>query len=129
MRVLLDTHLLLWALSQPSKLSSAIRKQIISAEVYVSAASIWEISIKSSLRRLELSGLLLEKIPEDLERHGFSALPINFRHALAVHDLPFHHSDPFDRMLIAQAQCEDLVLLTADPSIMAYDVRTLDASR
>jgi PIN domain nuclease of toxin-antitoxin system len=96
--------------------------------VWVSSASIWEISIKASLGRLELSGLLVEKIPDDLERHGFNALPINLRHAIAVHDLPFHHSDPFDRMLIAQAQCEDFVLLTADTSIMAYDVRTLDAS-
>ncbi|MGA3015749.1 MAG: type II toxin-antitoxin system VapC family toxin [Bryobacteraceae bacterium] len=131
MNLLIDTHVLIWWSKNSRRLGRQAQKLISAPQnsIWVSSASIWEISIKVSLRRLELNGLPLEKIPEDLEHHGFSALPISFRHALAVHDLPFHHSDPFDRMLIAQAQCEDLVLLTADPSIMAYDVRTFDASR
>src|ERR1039457_1195154 len=131
MNLLIDTHVLIWWSKNSRRLGLQAQKLIAAPQhsVWVSSASIWEISIKASLGRLEMGGLLVENMSEDLERHGFSALPINFRHAIAVHGLPFHHSDPFDRMLVAQAQCEDLVLLTADPSIMAYDVRTLDASR
>jgi PIN domain nuclease of toxin-antitoxin system len=65
----------------------------------------------------------------EMERSGFRPLPITFDHASAVSHLPLLHRDPFDRMLIAQARCEDLMLLTADPAIAAYDVRTLDAAR
>jgi len=79
--------------------------------------SIWEISIRTSVGRLEISGILEGRISDDLERHGFRSLPIEVRHALAVRDLPLHHRDPFDRMLVAQARCEDLTLLTADPAI------------
>jgi PIN domain nuclease of toxin-antitoxin system len=130
MNLLIDTHVLLWWSRNSPRLGRQARVLISSPQnsVWVSSVSIWEISIKASLGRLELSGLLSARIPEDLERHGFIALPITFPHALAVRDLPLHHRDPFDRMLIAQARCEDLTLLTADPAIAAYDVRTLDAA-
>jgi PIN domain nuclease of toxin-antitoxin system len=97
--------------------------------IWVSAASIWEIRIKTSVGRLEISATPDGKISDDLERHGYRSLPVEVRHALAVRDLPLHHRDPFDRMLIAQARSEDLTLLTADPAIAAYDVRTIDATR
>jgi PIN domain nuclease of toxin-antitoxin system len=86
-------------------------------------------AFKTSIGRLEISGILDGRISSDLEVHGFRTLPIEVRHALAVRDLPLHHRDPFDRMLVAQARCEDLTLLTADPAMAAYDVRTIDATR
>lgn len=130
MNLLIDTHVLIWW-SKNSRCLGRQAKELISSPhnlVWVSSASVWEISIKAALGHLELSGSLAAKIPGDLEHHGFSALAITFAHALAVRDLPLHHRNPFDRMLIAQARCEDLTLLTADTAIMAYDVRTIDAS-
>lgn len=94
---------------------------------WISAVSVWEMAIKSHLGRLPLTRPLEESIPA-LVQQGIRALPVSIDHALAVQSLPLHHADPFDRMLIAQAQCEDLVLVTADPAIALYDVRILDAS-
>jgi PIN domain nuclease of toxin-antitoxin system len=117
LRVLLDTHLLLWALSQPSKLSAVARKQIAAAEIYVSAASIWEISIKSALGKLAANpGEVLAAI----EPAGFSMLPITGEHAARVADLPPLHRDPFDRMLVAQASVEPMLLLTNDEVLRGY---------
>lgn len=117
MRLLLDTHLLLWALGQPAKLSAAARKQIEKADVYVSAASIWEISIKSALGKLKAD-------PADvlgaIEPAGFSLLPITGEHAAKTAELPPHHKDPFDRMLIAQASFEPMILLTNDNTLASY---------
>jgi PIN domain nuclease of toxin-antitoxin system len=116
-RVLLDTHLLLWALSQPGKLSAVTRKQIEDAEVFVSAASIWEIAIKFSLGRLTYQpGQILAAI----EPAGFRLLFISGEHAAKVADLPPLHKDPFDRLLIAQAQSEPLLLLTNDEALRGY---------
>jgi PIN domain nuclease of toxin-antitoxin system len=116
-RILLDTHLLLWALSQPSKLSQATRKQIVAAEVYVSAASIWEISIKSALGKLAANA---GDVLAGLEPAGFSMLPITGEHAAKVAELPMLHKDPFDRMLVAQASVEPMVLLTNDEALRGY---------
>lgn len=117
MRVLLDTHLLLWALAQPSKLSAATRKRIATADVHVSAASIWEISIKVTLGKLKARpGEVLEAI----EPAGFTLLPITGAHAAKVADLPPVHRDPFDRMLVAQASIEPMILLTNDTALRAY---------
>jgi PIN domain nuclease of toxin-antitoxin system len=116
-RVLLDTHLLLWALTTPSKLPGAARDQIISADVYVSAASIWEISIKTSLGKLSADP---RAILAAIEPAGFSLLPISGHHAARVADLPVLHRDPFDRMLIAQASFEPMILLTNDKALGAY---------
>lgn len=129
MNLLLDTHVLIWWLQDSDKLGRRARHAILrpGAAVFISSACIWEISIKSALGRLKLKESLGKYIP-DLVAGGFHHLPINFEHALAVRDLPPHHSDPFDRMLIAQAQCEDLTLMTVDPAITPYDVRTIDAS-
>jgi PIN domain nuclease of toxin-antitoxin system len=119
LNLLLDTHVLLWWLAASERLSRRARQTIIeSARVYVSAASIWEISIKVARGRLLVHG--------DLEAHlatnHFVALPVTVAHAIAAGSLPCHHGDPFDRMLIAQASIESLTLLTADERQAAYDV-------
>jgi PIN domain nuclease of toxin-antitoxin system len=116
-RVLLDTHLLLWALAQPAKLTAAARKQIEAADVYASAASIWEISIKSALGKLEADPAA---VMAGLEPAGFSVLPITGEHAARVAKLPALHKDPFDRMLVAQALTEPMLLLTNDSVLPAY---------
>jgi PIN domain nuclease of toxin-antitoxin system len=131
MNLLIDTHVLIWWSANSRRVGRSARELISASQnsIWVSTASIWEISIKTSIGRLEISGILDGRIPGDLEQHGFRTLPIELRHALAVRDLPLHHRDPFDRMLIAQARCEDLTFLTADHLIAAYDVRTIDAAR
>jgi len=116
-RILLDTHLLLWAVSEPRKLPKEARRWIDEAEVFVSAASIWEVSIKAALGKLaaDPSELLAE-----VEPAGFRLLPVGGDHAAAVSLLPALHKDPFDRMLIAQAKTEPLLLLTNDAALPAY---------
>lgn len=117
MRLLLDTHLLLWALAAPSKLSATARKQIEDADVYASAASIWEISIKSALGKLDADPA---EILAAVEPAGFSMLPITEMHAANVAELPPVHKDPFDRMLVAQALCEPMILYTNDEVMGPY---------
>ena len=116
-RILLDTHLLLWAVAEPRKLPPAARKRIEEAEVFVSAASIWEVSIKAALGKLtaDLAALLAE-----IEPAGFRLLPVTGEHAAAVARLPRVHADPFDRMLVAQAKTEPLLLLTNDAALVDY---------
>ncbi|HET9108658.1 MAG TPA: type II toxin-antitoxin system VapC family toxin [Steroidobacteraceae bacterium] len=117
MRVLLDTHLLLWALASPSKLSSKARQRIESSEVFASAASIWEISIKSALGKLEANPA---EVLSGIEAAGFDHLPISGEHAAEVVDLPHLHKDPFDRLLVAQARVERMILLTDDDTLGGY---------
>jgi PIN domain nuclease of toxin-antitoxin system len=117
MRLLLDTHLLLWALSEPKRIGGAGLALINRSDVYVSAASIWEISIKAARGRLQASpGAVVKAV----EPAGFSMLPIQGEHAARVFDLGMHHSDPFDRLLVAQAQLESMTLLTDDEALAAY---------
>ncbi len=117
MNLLLDTHLLLWALLQPGKLKSRVRSLIEQNEVFVSAASIWEISIKSSLGKLEANPLV---VLGALKPAGLIELPISGEHAAKVLELPALHRDPFDRLLLAQALCERLMLLTDDDALGQY---------
>jgi PIN domain nuclease of toxin-antitoxin system len=117
MRVLLDTHLLLWALSSPMRLSTETRRLIDTSGVYVSAASIWEVSIKASLGKL---GADPTDILNALEPAGLSLLPILGEHAAKVAQLPPRHKDPFDRILIAQAMTEPMILLTNDQALAGY---------
>ena len=116
-RLLLDTHLLLWALAAPSKLSADVRKQIDDAEVYASAVSIWEISIKSALGKLDADPA---QILAAVEPAGFVMLPITGMHAAKVAELPPLHKDPFDRMLVAQALYEPMILYTNDELMRPY---------
>ena len=117
MRVLLDTHLLLWALSSPSKLSKQARERIDSSEVYASAASIWEISIKSALGKLDADP---SEVLAAVEPAGFNHLPILGSHAAKVAALPPIHKDSFDRVLVAQARIEPMILLTNDDILSGY---------
>lgn len=117
MRILLDTHLLLWSLASPGKLPAAARRQIETAEVYVSAASIWEVSIKVGIGKLQADPV---EVLAGVEPAGFSLLPILGEHAAKVAGLPALHKDPFDRMLVAQALVEPLILLTNDDALGGY---------
>lgn len=117
MRVLLDTQLLLWALARPSKLSRVCRGHLNAAEVYVSAASIWEIGIKSAVGKLRADP---REVLEAIEPAGFASLSINGEHAAEAANLPPLHKDPFDRMLIAQASIEPMILLTNDSLLRSY---------
>ena len=116
-RLLLDTHLLLWAVSAPQKLSLATRKRLDACEVFVSAASIWEVSIKAALGKLTADPA---ELLAEIEPAGFTLLPITGEHAAAVAKLPAVHADPFDRMLVAQAKTEPLLLVTNDAVLAGY---------
>ncbi len=117
MRVLLDTHLLLWALASPSKLSPKARQRIDSSEVFASAASIWEIGIKSSLGKLQAKPA---EVLSGIEPAGFDHLHVTAEHAAEVVNLPHLHKDPFDRLLVAQASVEKMILLTNDDTLGRY---------
>lgn len=127
MRALLDTHTFLWWITDDKRLSPRARKLIGDGRnrLFLSAASGWEIAIKARLGRLGFSTEPGAFIPKQLARNAIRVLPVHLSHALHVYDLPSHHSDPFDRLLIAQSQLEDLPLLTADPLIAQYNVDTI----
>ena len=127
MRLLLDTQIFLWALDQAHRIPPAARDAIEQTEnaVFVSAVVIWEIAIKTSLGRLEVQPADLRRLPGLIDASGFDELPVLARHAAGIHALPWHHRDPFDRLLIAQARDEGLTLVTVDPAMRAYDVAVL----
>lgn len=118
MTYLLDSHVLLWWLADDPKLSSAHRVAIQKGEVAVSAVSVAELEIKAALGKLEIPGDLNEVIAS----MGFRSLPFTAEHAAALRGLPFHHRDPFDRMLICQAIVDHLVFLTVDENCRKYDL-------
>lgn len=121
MRLLLDTHVLLWALGDPARLDSAIRDRLEDAanEVLFSAASIWEIAIKAALGRADFTAHP-EQVAREARMTGFTELPVNADAAARVAGLPLHHRDPFDRLLVAQAMVEPARLYTVDPLLPPY---------
>ena len=125
MNILLDTHVLIWALENNPTLTDSAVNAIVDGSnmVFISSASVWEISIKQKLGKLEAPDNLVEEI----RLHRFTPLYINYDHAQLSGNLPLIHKDPFDRMLIAQTIIEKLVLLTRDESIAKYDVKILKA--
>lgn len=127
MRLLLDTSTLLWWLDGDAKLGPSVRAAIADPdnEVFVSSASAWEISVKRASGKLDAPF----DIATALERNHFIELPIEVTHAVAAGQLPPHHNDPFDRMLVAQAKRENLTLVTSDAQITNYEVDLLEASR
>ncbi len=129
LKVLLDTHAYLWWLADDRRLSDDARRLLADPRTvaYVSAASIWEIAIKVKLGRLDLRGASSLADVTEIAASDFAELPIRSRHAAAAGALPRHHDDPFDRMLVAQAQDEELVLLTRDAKLRAYDVTIVGA--
>jgi PIN domain nuclease of toxin-antitoxin system len=127
MQLLLDTHALLWWVTDSPRLKAAWKRALGDAQsrVVVSAASIWEIAIKSAMGRLVVD------LPNDMALHelaaycGFEDLPVSARHAAAVLELPLHHADPFDRILIVQAKIERLTLVSADRALRSYDIELM----
>ncbi|MEQ8483691.1 MAG: type II toxin-antitoxin system VapC family toxin [Pseudomonadales bacterium] len=117
MRILLDTHLVLWALAEPDRLPSQALSELHANDVYVSAASIWEIAIKVGVGKLSANPT---EVLAAIAPAGFTLLPISGIHAATVADLPNIHRDPFDRLLVAQALAEPMKLLTNDSVLPAY---------
>jgi PIN domain nuclease of toxin-antitoxin system len=118
MRLLLDTHVFLWAVTANPRLKPSTREFLSRADaVYVSAASVWEIAIKARLGKIEADAVVLA---DAIDTSGFQELPVSAHHAAAVAKLPLHHTDPFDRLLLAQAFLEPLRFVTADGVLAAY---------
>lgn len=127
MKVLLDTHVFLWWITDDARLSPRARKIIADGEneIFFSAASGWEIAIKAGLGRLKLPEPPERFIPKQLELNAIQVLPVQLSHALHVYNLPQLHRDPFDRLLIAQAQVEKLPILSNDPQFSQYQVKVI----
>jgi len=127
LRALLDTHAFLWWIADDSRLSDGAREIIAegSNEIFFSSASAWELAIKSRLGRLRMPADFQRFVTDQVDLNGFSVLPVQLSHALRVHSLPVHHKDPFERMLIAQVEVEDIPLISRDRSLDAYGVRSL----
>ena len=118
MRLLLDSHILIWLMEDDARLTAEMRAFIAGAtEVFASTASIWELAIKASVGKLHLD---VERLAGLLDAAGIGELPITRQHAIAMASLPPLHRDPFDRLLVAQAMSEPMRLLTADPQLAAY---------
>jgi len=124
MRLLVDTHCWLWMHVDPDRFSAETLGLLEDAdnELLLSAASAWEIAIKYALGRLPLPACPERYVPSRMKSSGTTGLPVEHVHALRVAELPHHHRDPFDRLLVAQAQIEDIAILTADPQFGLYDV-------
>lgn len=118
MRLLIDTHILIWALEGSAQLSPRAKELLLDAEHehWVSAASVWEIAVKASIRKLTLSRPLGD-LEKGIVAAGFRVLDISIRHAIAVSEVDLHHNDPFDRMLLAQCEVETLRLVSADHAL------------
>ncbi len=123
MRVLLDTHAYLWWVTTPDRLSARAQALLEdpASEVFFSAASAWEIAIKTSQGKLTLDVSIKRLVVEEPSAQQFTPLPVTAAHAVRAAALPLHHRDPFDRMLVAQAQAEDMVILSCDRQVARYD--------
>jgi len=127
MKLLLDTHAFLWFIGGDERLSPSARVLIenVSNDAYLSVASLWEMAIKISLGRLQLAQPFETFIPHQLSLNRIGLLGITMSHTAKVATLPFHHRDPFDRLLVAQAQVEQMPLVSSDPAFDAYSITRL----
>ncbi len=127
MRLLLDTHTFIWLDNAPTRLSQQVRNAIEEFDniLLLSMVSVWEIQIKVQLGRLDIPNGVANLIQRQRESNGIELLPITISHILALNELPFHHGDPFDRLLISQARVEDLIMVTKDDNISKYPVDLL----
>ena len=127
MKVLLDTHTFLWWITDDNRLSSSAREVITNGdnELFLSAATGWEIAVKAQLGRIKLPKEPHSFIAEQLRLNSIQSLPIHMSHALHVYSLPNHHRDPFDRMIIAQAQLEELPISTTDCQMAKYEIKVI----
>jgi PIN domain nuclease of toxin-antitoxin system len=127
MRVLIDTHVFIWWTSDVKKLSSRVHDLLLdpSTEAILSMVSIWEMQIKLSLGKLQFRTTLSELVDDEINRNRIELLPLSLSHIYALSNLPHHHRDPFDRILIAQSMDEDLQILSIDEKFDAYGVKHL----
>ncbi|HTR23013.1 MAG TPA: type II toxin-antitoxin system VapC family toxin [Terriglobales bacterium] len=131
MRFLVDTVVWLWSVGEVGRLNQKARDVLADPkhELYFSAASVWEIAIKTSIGRMDLKGPPNIVVPRETQRQGLLPLQVTYTHASAVCDLPRLHGDPFDRLLVAQARCEGLSLITSDRTLGKYPVEILWAGQ
>lgn len=131
MKYLLDTGVWLWSLWEPERISRRGRAILadLSQDVFLSAVTSWEVAIKSAAGKLHLPEAPGTYVPRRMADQGLRPLPVSHQHALAVFGLPDHHHDPFDRLLIAQANLEDMILITADRMVQKYPVEILWGGR
>ncbi len=127
MKLLLDTHTFLWWISDSDRLSRKARSLISSGanEIFFSAVSAWEIAVKAELGRITLPSDPEKFVPQHITQNAFQVLPVQLRHALRVFSLPSVHRDPFDRMLVAQAEAEKMPLLTGDSRFHGYSIKVI----
>jgi len=127
LKLLLDTHVLLWAAGDDRRLPARIRGQLTNSanELMLSAASGWEIIVKEQAGRLRIKGGASKFLEARVREAGLIVLPVLWLHVLRVHELPLHHRDPFDRLLVAQAQIEKLPIVTADRDMARYAVEVI----
>jgi len=125
MKILIDTHVFLWALLDPAKLSRRVQILLPAADVWISVASLWEIIAKVQVGKLVLPTPIGTYLAAKLTANGVSVLPITFDHVRRLEQLPLHHRDPFDRILVAQSLEESLQLITADPQFQKYPVQLI----
>ena len=127
MKILLDSHDLLWLIGEPVRFSDRVHDLLIDGDniLLLSAASAWEIAIKAKIGKLKLPAPPDRYIPDQLAMASVAVLPIQLSHTLHTYHLPDHHRDPFDRLLVAQAQIENLPIVSADPLLARYDITLL----
>lgn len=127
MRLLLDTHTFLWWVEDAPELSKKARRALANPnnECFLSLVSCWEMAIKLSFGKLKLAGVIERFVPDQLAANGFRQLEMDFRHVARVAAMPFHHHDPFDRLLVAQAKEEKLAIVSADAVFQKYDVKRI----
>ena len=127
MKVLLDTHAFLWSITGDDRLSKTAGETFLNPDIslFFSAASFWEICIKISLEKLSLKSGWFRTIEEEMRLNAIQWLAVEMQHCIELTKLPFHHRDPIDRMLIAQAKVEDLQLLSGDVRLSAYDIQRI----
>ncbi len=127
MKVLVDTHTFLWALLHDHRLSARAKQILISDEheLFFSLVSLWEFAIKIKTGKLNALGSSVAYLRDEMENYSMQLLPIRYQHILQLEALPAHHSDPFDRLLIAQAIAESLPILTQDEKFSLYPVKTI----
>ena len=126
MKIILDTHTFIWFINGDKKLSARAKKEILrpSNTKFISIASIWEIAIKISLKKLKIN-YPFKEILSQIEENGFEILPIDFEHTLLVSQLEFHHRDPFDRLIVAQSKLEDMKIVTRDKNFQKYNAKVI----
>ena len=125
MKILIDTHVLLWALQDEAKLSSRVRALLPAAEVWISVASIWEIIAKVQIGKLDLPRPVADYLTEKLRANGVSVLALTFDHVRRLEQIPLHHRDPFDRILVTQSLAESMPLVSADPLLKRYSLEVI----